>query len=397
MAADSKNLYLINAFVCLLLFSNLNKRGEHCLVKGYIMNNIFSSIILGDYQLSNRIFMAPLTRGRAVENGVPNAMMAEYYGQRASAGLIIAEATAVAKSGLGWMNAPGIYNNEQQAGWKGIAEAVHEKHGRIFVQLWHMGSIVHPDFLDGELPVSSSAIKQQGSLTTPKGRDRGFVVPKALTKSQIGKTVQQFVDAARRAINAGIDGIEIHAANGFLVDQFTRDGINQREDEYGGSIDNRLRFMMEIVHAVCMEVGSGKVGIRLSPSNKVWGIKDSDPKATFSRAVTLLNDFNLAYVHILEPKPKSGNSLAAADYLTPVLRENYRGNLIINGGFNKQTANDALANSEAEAIVFGTPFIANPDLVERFYSNTELSQPDRTTFYTSEAKGYTDYASMTTV
>lgn len=361
------------------------------------MNNIFSSITLGDYQLSNRIFMAPLTRGRAVENGVPNAMMAEYYGQRASAGLIIAEATAVAKQGLGWMNAPGIYNDEQQAGWKNIADAVHEKDGRIFVQLWHMGSTVHPDFLDGELPVSSSAVKQQGSLTTPKGRDREFAVPQALTQSQIGDVVQQFVDAARRAVDAGLDGIEIHGANGFLVDQFTRDGINQREDEYGGSIDNRLRFMMEVVDAVCKEIGSGKVGIRLSPSNKVWGITDSDPKATFSRAVTRLNEFNLAYVHLLEPKPGSGHPMAAGDYLTPVLRENYQGNLIINGGFSKQTANDALGNNEAEAIVFGVPFIANPDLVERFQVDAALSQPDNTTFYTTEAKGYTDYAFMASV
>ncbi len=358
------------------------------------MNNIFSSITLGNYQLSNRIFMAPLTRGRAVENGTPNNMMAEYYGQRASAGLIIAEATAIAKNGLGWMNAPGIYNDEQQAGWKNIANAVHEKDGHIFVQLWHMGSIVHPDFLDGELPVSSSAVKQQGSLTTPKGRDREFAIPQPLTKPQITVVVQQFVDAARRAIDAGLDGVEIHCANGFLVDQFTRDSINQREDEYGGSIDNRLRFMMEVVEAVCKEIGSGKVGIRLSPSNSVWGIKDSDPKATFSRAVTRLSEFNLAYVHLLEPKPKSNDEGITPDYLTPVLRENYDGNLIINGGYNKETANNALGNNEAEAIAFGTPFIANPDLVERFSADAELTQPDSKTFYTSEAEGYIDYPFM---
>ena len=338
--------------------------------------------------------MAPLTRGRAVENGVPNAMMAEYYAQRATAGLIIAEATAVAKQGLGWMNAPGIYNDEQQAGWQNIAQAVHEKDGRIFVQLWHMGSIVHPDFLDGELPLSSSAVKQQGSLTTPKGRDREFAVPQPLTKPQISEVVQQFVDASRRAIDSGLDGVEIHGANGFLVDQFIRDSINQREDDYGGSIDNRLRFMMEVVEAVCKEIGSGKVGIRLSPSNSVWGIKDSDPKSTFSRAVTRLSEFNLAYVHLLEPKPKSNDEGVTVDYLTPMLRKSYDGNLIINGGFNKRTANHALANDEAEAIVFGTPFIANPDLVERFSVDAELTQPDSSTFYTSEAEGYIDYPFM---
>jgi N-ethylmaleimide reductase len=361
------------------------------------MNDIFSSITIGDYQLNNRIFMAPLTRCRAVNNGVPNALMAEYYGQRASAGLIIAEATAVDKKGLGWMNTPGIYNDEQQAGWKSIADAVHKKNGRVFVQLWHMGSIVHPDFLDGELPVSSSAVKQQGSLTTPKGRDREFVVPQPLTQPQITAVVQQFVNAARRAIDSGLDGVEIHGANGFLVDQFTRDGINQREDDYGGSINNRLRFMMEVVAAVCDEIGSGKVGIRISPTNKVWGIKDSNPKETFTRAVTKLNKFNLAYVHILEPKPDTNHAMDTVDYLTPVLRENYQGNLIINGGYNKGTANDALAKNEADAIVFGTPFISNPDLVERFNTNTELTLPDSTTFYTSEAAGYTDYPFMGSV
>jgi len=358
------------------------------------MKNIFTPITLGDYQLTNRVFMAPLTRGRAVNGGVPNRMMAEYYAQRATAGLIIAEATAVAKQGLGWMNAPGLYNSEQQAGWKIIAEAVHKNDGRIFVQLWHMGSIVHPDFLDGELPVSSSAVKQQGSLVTPQGRDREFAIPRALTQAQIAEVVQAFVKAARRAINAGLDGVEIHGANGFLVDQFTRDGINQREDKYGGSIDNRLRFMMEIIEAVCSEIGSGKVGIRLSPSNNVWGIKDSNPKKTFSRAVTQLNRFNLAYVHVLEPRPESiqaMHSMPDAEYLTPLLREYYHGNLIINGGFDKETANDALMNNKAEAIAFGTPFIANPDLVERFHNGVPLTQPDSTTFYTSKAEGYTDY------
>ena len=358
------------------------------------MNNIFSPLTLGDYQLSNRIIMAPLTRGRAVENAVPNQLMAEYYGQRASAGLIITEATAVDKKGLGWMNTPGIYNDEQQAGWKGIAETVHGKGGRIFVQLWHMGSTVHPDFIEGELPFSSSAVKQQGALTTPLGRDREFVVPQALTKTQIAQVVEQFVDAAKRAINAGLDGVEIHAANGFLIDQFTRDGINQREDEYGGSVDNRLRFMLEIVAAVCAAVGAGKVGIRLSPTNKVWGITDSDPKMTFSRAVQQLNKFNLAYLHILEPKPDSGHPMASADYLTPVLRENYQGNLIINGGYSKEAGNTALANSEAEAIAFGMPFIANPDLVARFQANAALTEPDNSTFYTTDAKGYTDYPVM---
>jgi len=350
---------------------------------------------LGDYALKNRVFMAPLTRGRAVDAGIPNALMAEYYAQRASAGLIIAEATAVSPQGLGWMNTPGLFNDKQQAGWQQIAEAVHQKEGRIFLQLWHMGSTVHPDFIEGELPLSSSAVKQEGALTTPKGRDQEFVVPQAMSQTQIKEVVQQFANSARRAVDAGLDGVEIHAANGFLIDQFTRDAINQRDDEYGGSIDNRLRFMMEVVTAVCAEIGSGKVGIRLSPTNKVWGISDSNPSAVFSRAATLLNGFNLAYVHILEPKQELGHPMETVDYLTPMMRERYRGTLIINGGYTKTTANEALLNQEAQAIVFGSPFIANPDLVERFQADAELSQPDPDTFYTSDALGYTDYPRMT--
>jgi len=330
--------------------------------------------------------MAPLSRSRAVDNGIPNELMADYYAQRASAGLIIAEATAVDKKGLGWLNAPGLFTDEQQLGWQKIADAVHEKKGHIFVQLWHMGSVVHPDFLGGELPVSSSPVKQQVSLKTPKGRDREFAVPKALSQLGISEIVQQFSQAAKRAVAAGLDGVEIHAANGFLIDQFTRDGVNQRVDEYGGSIDNRLRFMLEVVAAVCNTIGSGKVGIRLSPSNSVWGISDSTPKATFSRAVERLNQFNLAYVHVLEPKPEVGK-----DYLTPLLREKYQGNLVINGGYTKKTANSALDNNEGQAVAFGTPFIANPDLVERYMHDADLAIADSTTFYTSTGKGYNDY------
>ena len=250
-----------------------------------------------------------------------------------------------------------------------------------------MGSTVHPDFIDGQLPVSSSAVKQQGALTTPKGRDRKFVVPTALSMSQIADIVAQFAAAAKCAVAAGLDGVEIHAANGFLIDQFTRDSINQRQDEYGGSIDNRLRFMLEVMAAVCDAVGSGKVGIRLSPSNNVWGISDSNPKATFSRAVQQLNQFDLAYLHILEPK----DEIQTLDYLTPLLREHYQGKLLINGGFTRENANQALVNNDADAITFGTPFIANPDLVERFRDNLPLASADSSTFYRGGSKGYVDY------
>jgi len=353
------------------------------------MTKLLTGITLGDYQLKNRVFMAPLTRGRAVDGGIPSKIMADYYAQRASAGLIIAEATAVNKKGLGWLNAPGLFNDEQQEGWRKIAEAVHRKNGHIFVQLWHMGSVVHPDFLGGELPVSSSPVQLQGSLKTPKGRDREFSVPRELTKNEIKEIVHQFAQAAKRAISAGLDGVEIHAANGFLIDQFTRDGVNQRLDEYGGAIENRLRFMIEVITAVCAEIGSGKVGLRLSPSNSVWGITDSSPTETFSKAVEQLNHFNLAYLHILEPKPDKNK-----DYLTPLLRKKYKGNLVINGGYTRESANTAIDNNEAEAVAFGSLFIANPDLVNRFIQDYPLASPDNSTFYTSGSKGYTDYPAI---
>ncbi len=353
------------------------------------MSILFTPLTIGKYQLKNRIIMAPLTRGRATDGGAPNALMAEYYAQRATAGLIIAEATAVSKNGLGWMNAPGLFTDQQQQGWKKVADAVHDNDGRIFVQLWHMGSTVHPDFLNGEQPVSSSSVKQQGALKTPKGRDREFVVPRALSKYEISEIVSDFAQAAQRAIDAGLDGVEIHAANGFLIDQFTRDSVNQREDEYGGSVGNRLRFMTEVVAAVCKQIGSEKVGIRLSPTNSVWGIKDSNPKGTFTSAVEKLNEFNLAYIHVLEPKPVD-QSL----YLTTELRKIYQGNLLINGGYTKESANDALVNNEGDAVTFGGHFIANPDLVNRFRLGAALAVPDSDTFYTDSEKGYTDYLPM---
>ncbi len=353
--------------------------------------SLLKPIILGPYTLKNRVIMAPLSRSRAGKHGIPSKLMAQHYQQRASAGLIIAEATAVSKEGRGWMNSPGLYTDEQQAGWKKVAEAVHLKEGRIFVQLWHMGAAVHPDFLNGEAPLSSSNVTLTGQLPTPKGRDRGMAEPKPLTQEGIQQQVLNFAQASRRAINAGLDGIEIHAANGFLIDQFTRDSTNKRDDKYGGSIENRLRFMMEVIKAVCDEIGADKVGIRLSPTNSVWQVSDSQYKETFSQAVTQLSAFNLAYLHLLEPKPNSGHGMETIDYITPLLREKYSGLLIANGGYNQVSAEDALNNKLADAISFGVPFIANPDLVERFEQAHELSTPNPDLFYTDGAEGYVDY------
>ncbi|GLR70260.1 alkene reductase [Agaribacter marinus] len=359
------------------------------------MTDLFSPVTIGDYQLKNRIIMAPLTRARSLIGAVPMAeLKAEYYSQRASAGLIIAEATAVSKTGLGWLDTSGMWNDEQQAAWAKVTRAVHDKNGKIFIQLWHMGAAVTTDFLDGQLPISSSNVNLSGEIRTPTGRKQALSEPRPIKLEDIPDVQQEYVDAAIRAIAAGFDGVEIHAANGFLIDQFTRDGSNKRQDEYGGSIDNRIRFALEIVDKTVQAIGAGKVGIRISPTNKVWGINDSNYRATFSRLVEKLNGFNLAYLHVLEPKPDSGHPMETIDYLTPELRSIYQGNLIANGGYTKASGDKAIATGAADGIAFGIPFIANPDLVERFKVGGELATPDQETFYTNDAIGYTDYPSM---
>jgi len=360
------------------------------------MSDLFSPIQLGQQQLNNRIFMAPLTRGRAGEKGIPGELMAEYYAQRASAGLIIAEATATSHNGRGWLNSPGLFNDEQQAGWQRVADAVHTAGGKIFVQLWHMGASVHPDFLLDEEPVSSSAVKLTGTLPTPLGRDRPFTTPKALSRYEISQQVKYFAQAARRAVDAGLDGVEIHAANGFLIDQFTRDSSNQRSDEYGGSVDNRLRFMREVVDAVSHEIGADRVGIRLSPTNTTWGINDSHYRETFTTAVKQLDGFGLAYLHLLDPPPEHQHGIETIDYLTPQLRQHWSGNLLVNGGYNKTSGNAALSSGLADAVAFGSPFIANPDLVARYRTDSPLAEMNGDLLYSQGAAGYCDYRSLPT-
>ncbi|MBL4790968.1 MAG: alkene reductase [Kordiimonadaceae bacterium] len=358
------------------------------------MSDLFDPITVGNYTLKNRVFMAPLTRSRADENGVPKKIVAEYYGQRASAGLIIAEATAISQQTMGWLNAPGIFTDEQQASWANIADAVHAEDGRIFVQIWHMGGAVHPDFVNGDQPVSSSSVKLTGAMSTPKGPDKDLVEPRPLSKPEIKAIVQDFVGAARRAVDAGLDGVEIHAANGFLLDQFIRDGVNQRDDEYGGTIENRMRFMVEVIEAVVAEIGSGKVGIRLSPTNKFWGISDTTPSETFGKVVEKLNEYNLAYVHLLEPLPGTNHFIETIGFLTPEIRAKYTGTLLVNGGYDKETGNAAIENGEADAVVYGANFIANPDLVARYKLDAELAAADQSRFYTEGAEGYSDYPAL---
>ncbi|MGQ7845596.1 alkene reductase [Granulosicoccus sp. 3-233] len=358
------------------------------------MTTLHTPLNLGSVALKNRIIMAPLTRGRAGSAGIPGELMANYYAQRASAGLIIAEATAVSADGRGWLNSPGLYNDEQQSGWWNVADRVHQASGRIFVQLWHMGATVHPDFLDGREPVSASAVRLEGMLTTPRGRDRQLVAARPLSVEEIAEQVGNFARAARRAIDAGLDGVEIHAANGFLIDQFNRDSSNRRNDEYGGSIDNRLRFLREVVAAVCTEIGADKVGVRLSPTNASWGISDSQYRETFTRACRLLNGQGLAYLHLLEHRPGTDKAMDAMEFLTPLLRRCFDGPLLVNGGYCRESAQQALDDGLASGVTFGTPFIANPDLVARFATDSALATPRREFFYTPGAEGYTDYAPM---
>ena len=356
------------------------------------MPTLLDPITLGDYQLKNRIFMAPLTRGRSGSKGVPSKMVADYYAQRADAGLLIAEATAVNSQGHGWRNAPAIYTDDQVAGWRRVTDAVHANGGRIFVQIWHMGWTVLPEFANGRRPVAPSEVKAEGGLRGKDGQRRDFVTPRAMTFTEIEDTIADFVRAAEGAIEAGFDGVEIHAANGFLLDSFLRDGTNLRQDRYGGSVENRARILIEVVEAVTRAIGSGKVGVRFSPTHDVFGVDDSEPSVTFPRIAVMLDRFDLAYLHILEAKPSSGSPFATD--IAPVaarIRDAYGGVLIMNGGYSFDSANDALDAGEADAIAFGVHFIANPDLVDRFRRGLPLSQPDPDTYYTPGRRGYSDY------
>lgn len=365
---------------------------EDRLTGSLAMKTIFDPITIGDLQLQNRIFMAPMTRGRSDLGGIPNTLMAKYYSLRADAGLIISEATAISPHGAGWLGAPGIWNEAQVKGWKLVTDAVHAMKGHIFLQLWHMGRVSHPDFLEGELPVAPSEIAAQGETTTPAGKKK-YVTPRALTVQEIKTTIQDYALGAKHAIQAGFDGVEIHAANGYLIDQFIRDGSNKRTDEYGGSIENRLRFLLEVTSAVIAAVGANKVGVRLSPKGAYNDMHDSDPGKTFCSAAEMLSGLKIAYLHTMEPLP--GHMMAAeGERITPHIRKIFTGTLVTNGGYNLELANKALANNESDAFAFGVPFLANPDLVARFRKNVALNIPDFNTFYTPGSKGYTDYPSM---
>ncbi|UEM06505.1 alkene reductase [Skermanella rosea] len=353
-------------------------------------SDLFHPVKLGPYTLANRIVMAPLTRSRANKEDAPFALHAQYYGQRATAGLIISEATQISRQGKGYAYTPGIHSEAQVAGWKQVTNAVHAKGGRIFLQMWHVGRISHPSLQEnGALPVAPSAIKPEGKAFTEEGFVP-FVTPRALDLDEIPGIVEQYRTAAGNAKRAGFDGVEIHAANGYLIDQFLRDGTNKRTDAYGGSIENRARLMLEVTEAVVGVWGGDRVGIRLSPISPANDISDSDPDPVFTYAVEQLNRFGLAYLHLVE-----GATGASREVTGPVdlrkLRRIFNGLYIANNLIDRDKAIRLRETGEADLVAFGRPFIANPDLVERLRINAPLNEPDRDTFYGGGAEGYTDY------
>jgi len=350
--------------------------------------DLFSSVSLGKLNLKNRMIMAPMTRNRAANGNVPQAMNVEYYRQRASAGLIITEASQVSADGVGYPATPGIYNEQQVAGWRKVTDAVHKEGGLIFIQLWYCGRISHPDLLpDNQTPVAPSALKPEGEAITFEGM-KAFVEPRALETGEIQNIVAQYKNAAQMAKQAGFDGVEIHGANGYLIDQFLRDGSNQRTDDYGGSEENRMRLLNQVLDAVFEVWDSNNVGIRLTPENSFNSMSDSDPQAHFNYFITQLNARNLAYIHMLE-----GDMMGAArkvDYRA--LRDACEGIYMANNGYDKDRAQTAIANDNCDLVAFGVPFLANPDLVYRYKNNLPLNEADPVTFYGGDETGYTDYS-----
>ncbi|MBV1888601.1 MAG: alkene reductase [Urechidicola sp.] len=351
---------------------------------------IFSRYKLGNIELKNRVVMAPLTRSRA-ENNIPNELMSEYYGQRASAGLIITEGTAPSANGLGYARIPGIYSDEQINGWKNITKEVHEKGGKIFLQLMHTGRVSHPDNMEeGTEVLAPSAIGLSGEMFTDQNGMQPYPVPKEMSREEINKTQMEYVQAAKNAIESGFDGVEIHAANGYLIDQFINTASNKREDDYGGSIENRSRFALEVTQKVIAAIGPEKTGIRISPNGAFNDMEAfEDLEKAYEYLARELGVFKLAYMHIVEMAALGGPEVPLS--LKMKIRDTFGGPIIRSGGLDKETSEAAISNNEAELVAFGRSLIANPDLVYRMENDLPLQDPDYDTFYTPGAKGYTDY------
>ena len=355
------------------------------------MPTLFDPIQLGAIAAPNRILMAPLTRGRSEGVHVPDTVLkAEYYSQRASAGLLIAEATGITQEGSGWPAAPGIWSDAQVAAWQPVTQAVHEAGGRIILQLWHMGRLVHPDFIGGAQPVSSSATTAPGFAHTAEGK-KPYVEARMLPLSEIPRVIADYVHAARNAIRAGFDGVQIHSANGYLIDQFLRDNSNYRTDAYGGPIENRIRLLREVTRAVADAVGADRTSVRLSPNGESQGADDSNPVALFTAAAAMLHEIGIGFLELREQKDFGNFGKTDIPRVSPEIRKVFSGPLILNQEYNLERAEADLASGLADGISFGRPFISNPDLVERLRLDAPIAPDNFKTWYSAGPEGYTDY------
>jgi N-ethylmaleimide reductase len=355
---------------------------------------LFSPITIGDLKLPNRMIMAPLTRRRATEGNMPTSLMATYYEQRASAGLIISEATPISLQAIGYNNLPGIFTQTQVEAWEKVTTSVHRKGGRIFMQLWHVGRISHSLFQPGHvLPVAPSAISAGEVITTPEGSKK-MEVPRALELNEIPGIIEDYRKAAANAKQAGFDGVEVHGANAYLIDQFLHQSSNHRTDNYGGSVENRVRFALEVISTVCSVWGSHRVGIRLSPSNIRNGMDDPDPAALFGYLIGQLNSFNLAYIHLVEPMLPLDNYPHMIREVARYFRPFWKGLLITAGNYDYEKGMNAVSEGIADMVAYGRLFLANPDLPERFAKHSPLNVPDTETFYYGGEKGYIDYPNL---
>lgn len=354
------------------------------------MPSLFDPIHLGAIQAPNRILMAPLTRGRATRDHVPTPIMAEYYAQRASAGLIISEATGISREGLGWPYAPGLWNEAQLNGWKPVVAAVHRAGGRIVAQLWHMGRLVHPSFLGGAKPVSASATTAPGEAHTYDGKQR-YAEARPLEKGEIPRLLEDYRHAARNAMQAGFDGVQIHAANGYLIDEFLRDNSNFRQDDYGGPVGNRVRLLREVAQAVCETVGADRTGVRLSPNGNSQGVDDSNPEALFTAAAAALSEVGIAFLELREPGVDGTFGKAEVPPVAPAIRRAFSGKLVLNSDYDGVSGQKMLDSGVADAIAFGRTFLANPDLPYRFAHGIALNKEVMATWYSQGPEGYIDY------